>query len=157
MLNPKPKILVTGGAGSGGSYMLEYLVKCHPSADYTALARNEASLKNKNLEGIKNSIQIEYCDLRDFSATQKAIQKIAPDQIYHFASNANVKLSFQEPVQVVSNNIEATLNLFEACRVSSQKTKILLCSTSEVYGQVLPDEIPIRETNAIRPASPYAV
>jgi GDPmannose 4,6-dehydratase/GDP-4-dehydro-6-deoxy-D-mannose reductase len=57
----------------------------------------------------------------------------------------------------MKNNIEGTANLFEAIRLAEIDPVIQLCSTSEVYGQVNPDEVPIKETQAFRPSSPYAV
>jgi len=58
---------------------------------------------------------------------------------------------------VLSNNILGTGNLFEAVRIAKLDPLIQLCSTSEVYGQVQPHEVPIREEQPMRPASPYAV
>lgn len=151
------RVLVTGGAGSGGSYMLEHLLARHPQNNYFVIARNQNSLKSGNLKAIQDKVQLHFADLANFDEVKQIISKIQPDQIYHFASNANVKQSFDEPIMVLQNNINSTVNLFEACRQLNLKPRILMCSTSEVYGQVLPHEVPISENNAIRPASPYAV
>ena len=137
--------------------MLEYLLQQHPESNYVALVRNQTSLRTGNLELIKNRIKIIYCDLENYQELVKCLSDIAPDQVYHFASYANVKESFSNPLKTIHNNINGTAHLFEACRMLEKKPKILLCSTSEVYGQVSPDEVPITEQNAIRPANPYAV
>lgn len=157
MNNDIQRVLVTGGAGSGGSYMLEHLLARQPKNNYFVIARNQKSLQTGNLKAIQDKVQLHFADLANFDEVKKTISEIKPDQIYHFASNANVKQSFDEPIMVLQNNINSTVNLFEACRQLNLKPRILMCSTSEVYGQVLPHEVPISESNAIRPASPYAV
>jgi GDP-4-dehydro-6-deoxy-D-mannose reductase len=151
------RVLVTGGAGSGGSYMLEHLSARHPNYQLFTIARNQDSLKAGNLKSIESKVKIYFADLTDFEAVKKTLQQIQPTQIYHFASNADVRQSFDLPIEVLQNNINCTVNIFEVCRQLNLKPRILMCSTSEVYGQVLPHEVPISENNAIRPASPYAV
>jgi GDP-D-mannose dehydratase len=65
--------------------------------------------------------------------------------------------SYDAPADTIETNIIGTLNLLEAVRKSKTDPVIHICSSSEVYGQVLPEEVPIKETNQLRPASPYAV
>ena len=76
-----------------------------------------------------------------------------PGQIGRLIDNVAV---FVEDIGL-SNNILGTGNLFEAVRIAKLDPLIQLCSTSEVYGQVQPHEVPIREEQPMRPASPYAV
>lgn len=137
--------------------MLEHLLERNPENTYSALVRNSHGASSENLSQIRNKAEIEFCDLVDFDSTSKLIMRLSPDQVYHFASNANVLESFQEPVNILKNNIMGTTHLLEACRLQHNKPRILMCSTSEVYGQVRPSETPIKETNALRPASPYAI
>ncbi len=86
------------------------------------------------------------------------MEGIRPDIIFHLASWANVRESFEDPATFLHNNIIATSNLFETVLLSGQKPTIVLASTSEVYGKVMdPSEVPIKETNPLRPANPYAV
>jgi GDPmannose 4,6-dehydratase/GDP-4-dehydro-6-deoxy-D-mannose reductase len=96
------------------------------------------------------------CDLMDLSATLRAIKEIQPDGIFHFASHANVLLSFSNPIAVVNNNLNSTLNLLEALRILKFFPKIVAASTSEVYGLVQKSDVPIKENLLMRPASPYA-
>lgn len=148
-------ILVTGASGSGGSYLLEELIK--GPGTFFGLARNAEKTQTPVLQKLKSSVQFVYCDLNDFEGLGRLITQVNPDEIYHFASNANVSDSFVQPREILNNNINCALNLFEICRQLNKRPKILLCSTSEVYGQVLAHETPISELNMLRPASPYAV
>jgi GDP-mannose 4,6-dehydratase len=150
------RVLITGISGSGGSYLADYIVQNHPEAQVHGISRWHSASAD-NLRDVRGRIVVHECDLTDFSSTLAALQKTKPDVIFHLASHANVRASFTTPHAVVSNNILGTLNLLEAVRTAALDPMIQLCSTSEVYGRVLPDEVPIRETAPMRPASPYAV
>ena len=76
----------------------------------------------------------------------KQYLKCKPDIIFHMASYANVKASFITPSTVLQNNINGTLSLFESIRQIKQDPIIVMCGTSEVYGQVEPHEVPIKKT-----------
>ena len=94
--------------------------------------------------------------MNDFSSMARCLEISSPDLIFNMASHANVKVSFETPA-VMQNNIFSTANLLEAIRLSKSDCLLVHCSTSEVYGKVSEDEVPIKETTPIRPASPYAV
>jgi len=96
-------------------------------------------------------------DLNDLSAVYTSLKKIKPDIIFHLASHANVRLSFDNPSAILNNNIFSTLNLLEAIKISKINPKIQICSTSEVYGKVDKSFVPIKESCPLNPASPYAV
>jgi GDP-D-mannose dehydratase len=93
----------------------------------------------------------------DFSSILTTLEQSRPDVIFHLAAHANVRASFQTPLSVLNNNIMGTANLFEAIRAAKLNPVFQLCSTSEVYGQVGPQDVPIKEVTALRPSSPYAV
>jgi GDPmannose 4,6-dehydratase/GDP-4-dehydro-6-deoxy-D-mannose reductase len=85
------------------------------------------------------------------------MRKVQPDWIFHLAAQSYVTSSFEAPADTIHTNVIGTTNLLDAVRITEIDPKIHVCSSSEVYGQVTEDEIPIRETNSFRPASPYAV
>lgn len=149
------KILITGVSGSGGSYLAEHIARHHPDVEIHGLSRWHSTTTNKNLLGVK--FNLHECDLTDLSSVFSALQTIKPDAIFHLASHANVKASFITPLAVLNNNIMATANLLEAVRLLKLDPVIQICSTSEVYGQVDPKNVPIKESCPINPASPYAV
>lgn len=151
------KALITGITGSGGSYLADYLVESHPEIEVHGISRWHSTSSNKNISSVKTHIRSHECDLNDFSSLFTVLKETKPDYIFHLASHANVRASFTNPLSVLNNNIMGTANLLEAIRLTGISPIVQLCSTSEVYGQVLPHEVPILETNPIRPSSPYAV
>ncbi|TMG68966.1 MAG: GDP-mannose 4,6-dehydratase, partial [Chloroflexi bacterium] len=76
---------------------------------------------------------------------------------FHLAAQSFVQSSFDEPSATLMNNIQAELNLLEAIRRQDKRIRIQVAGSSEEYGLVHPDEVPMKETNPLRPLSPYAV
>ncbi len=151
------RVLITGIAGSGGSYLAEHIVNNHPRVEVHGVARWHSTTSSQNLAQISDKVFVHESDLNDFSSIFSIIKQVQPDAVFHLASHANVRASFITPHSVLSNNILGTCNLFEAIRLAEINPLIQLCSTSEVYGQVDPQDVPIKEETPLRPASPYAV
>lgn len=149
------RVLITGIAGSAGSYLAEYIGKHQPRVEIHGLAGFRTP--RENLEAIKDKVNVHDGDLMDFPSLLTILERVKPDGIFHLAAYANVRASFTAPSTILRNNILGTCNLFEAIKMSRQNPLIQLCSTSEVYGQVEAKEIPIKEDAPFRPASPYAV
>ncbi|OGM96118.1 MAG: hypothetical protein A3B86_02800 [Candidatus Yanofskybacteria bacterium RIFCSPHIGHO2_02_FULL_38_22b] len=148
------KILITGIHGSGASYLTDFIVANHPECEIHGAGRWHTS---RNLSQTKNEVHVHACDLKDFSSILKVLNAINPDYIFHLASHANVRESFDIPLAVIENNVMGTANFLEAVRTAGITPRIQLCSTSEVYGQVDPKNVPIKEDCPIKPSSPYAV
>lgn len=151
------RVLITGIAGSGGSYLAEYIVNNHPEVKVHGAGRWHATTTNDNLAAIRDRITFHECDLLDFSSVLRVLEKVRPDAIFHLAAHANVRASFETPLSVMNNNVMGTANLFEAIRAAKLDPWIQLCSTSEVYGIVDLKYVPINEETPMRPSSPYAV
>lgn len=149
--------LITGIAGSGGSYLAEYIVQNHPNVALHGIGRWHSTSTSDNLSSIRPNVTVHECDLMDFSSILNTLEQSRPDVIFHLAAHANVRASFQTPLSVLNNNIMGTANLFEAIRAAKINPIFQMCSTSEVYGQVGPEDVPILEETALRPSSPYAV
>ena len=149
------KVLITGVAGSGGSYLAEYISKNHPDVEIHGLSYSRST--RINLEDLRGKIIHHESDLMDFSSVFSTLNKVRPDAIFHLAAYANVRASFHTPNTFLSNNILGTSNLFEAIRAAHLDPIIQLSSTSEVYGQVDPRNVPIKESAPLKPVSPYAV
>ena len=146
------KCLITGITGSGGSYLAEHILSKDNKIKIFGIYR---SIGNKNL--LKNKrIKLFKCDLCDFNKTQKIIKKINPDVIFHLASTANVRDSFNSPRKTIENNNAITLNLLEVIRINKINPLVIICSTSEVYGKINKKDIPIKETKNIGPVNPYS-
>jgi GDP-4-dehydro-6-deoxy-D-mannose reductase len=96
-------------------------------------------------------------DLLNYEDIRLILDEFRPDEIYHLAAQAYVPESFTSPNRTVDMNIKGTINLLEAVKNLGIKPKILLACSSEEYGFVKPEECPIKETNELRPQSPYGV
>ncbi len=151
------KVLITGISGSGGSFLADYIVEHHRNVEVHGIARWHSTSSNKNLQNSKDKVRVHECDLNDFSSILTVLNFVKPDAIFHLASYANVRTSFITPLSVINNNVMGTANLLEAVRLSGIDPVIQICSTSEVYGQVDPKNVPIREDCPLNPTNPYAV
>ncbi len=149
------KAFITGISGSGGSYLADYINENIKDCEVHGISRWHS--RSSLFSNVQKGRKIHEGDLNDISSIINILKKVKPDVIFHLASHANVRLCFITPNAVVNNNINSTLNLLEALRILNQKPVIQICSTSEVYGQVNKNEVPINENNQLRPSSPYAV
>ena len=137
MINRKfKKCLITGITGSGGSYLAEHILQRDKKIKIFGIYRSSGYkniLKNKRIKLFK-------ANLSNYNKTHKLIKKINPDIIFHLASAANVRESFDVPKK---NRINPLI--------------IIIVSTSEVYGKVRKKDTPIKETKNINPVNPYSV
>ena len=151
------RALITGITGSGGSYLADFIVENHPEAEVHGIARWHSTAVPRNLEKLHGKATVHECDLNDFAATLSVLKKVKPDVIFHLASHANVRASFTNPIAVMENNVKSTSNLLEAIRLAEIDPVVQICSTSEVYGQVDPKNVPIKEDCPLNHSKPYAV
>jgi GDP-4-dehydro-6-deoxy-D-mannose reductase len=151
----KDKVLITGIAGSGGSYLAQYLVDHCPDVEVHGISRWHSTTTVDNIRDIRSRITVHESDLLDLSSTIRVIKKVKPTKIFNLASHANVRVCYDEPLAVLNNNIFSTANLLEAIRLESPECMFLQCSTSEVYGNPL--TFPITEEHPMRPLNPYSV
>ena len=150
------RVLITGIAGSGGSYLAEFIAGNCPDVQIHGISRWHSTTQD-NLASLAEQVALHEADLVDLGSVLSVMNEVKPDAIFHLAAHANVRASFTTPNSVLSNNILGTSNLFEAIRLTQLDPIIQLCSTSEVYGQVDPKDVPIGENAPMRPVSPYAV
>lgn len=148
--------LITGVTGSGGSYLAEHVLKKDKKIKIFGLYRSNG-YKNLLEKNSQKRISLFKIDLKNFFNLRKIIKKTKPEVIFHIASNADVRLSFDNPIEITRNNNLITANLLEAVRQLNQNPIIIICSTSEVYGAVTKKDIPIKENQKLAPANPYAV
>jgi GDPmannose 4,6-dehydratase/GDP-4-dehydro-6-deoxy-D-mannose reductase len=105
---------------------------------------------------LRDAVRLHQGELRDLNSLTAVIRRVKPDWIFHLAAQSYVTSSFDAPADTLHTNVIGTTNLLDAVRAAGIDPKIHICSSSEVYGQVTAGEVPIRETNPLRPASPYA-
>ncbi len=148
------KCFITGISGSGGSYLAQYLKRKNKNLKILGTTRRNSFKLKKELQKIA---KIQKLDLTNFSKLEKFLKLNKPDLIYHLASYADVRKSFLKPTQVIENNYKITINLLEAIKKLKINPLIIICSTSEVYGDVKRNQIPIKENLLMQPVSPYAL
>jgi GDPmannose 4,6-dehydratase/GDP-4-dehydro-6-deoxy-D-mannose reductase len=149
------KVLITGITGMVGSHLAEYFLSSFPEIEVHGLVRWRSPLRN--IQKILPRIRLHQGDLRDLNSLVVLLREVRPDRIHHLAAQSYVDMSFIAPADTLNSNIIGTVNLMDAVRIVGISPRIHICSSSEVYGQVLPDEVPIKESTPLRPASPYAV
>jgi GDP-mannose 4,6-dehydratase len=150
------KIFITGVTGFVGSHLCDYIVANHPQVEMHGLVRWR-SPKDNIAHIPSDRLNLHLGDLRDQGSLIRILSEVEPDIIFHLAAQSYVQTSFIAPIDTLETNVIGTTNLLEAVRISKINPTIHICSSSEVYGQVLPEELPIKETCPLRPASPYAV
>lgn len=175
-------ILITGISGFVGAYLAERLIR-EGSNVYGLIRRRADGSTPTNIKnhGIENEITPITGDLTDISSVANAIDKSEPDYIFHLAAQSFVPQSFDNPTDTMENNSKGTNNLLEAMRIKDCDARMVFAGSSEEYGLVFSsqqqydhvikqygsifpdieegqiDELPISETNPLRPMSPYAV
>jgi len=153
------RALVTGITGFAGSHLAELLLAEHPEVEIFGTYRWRSRMENiEHLhEHSGGRVRLVECELRDPSSVRRALEASRPDVIFHLAAQSFVPSSWTGPGDTVVSNVSGQINLFEAIRALDLDPVVQIACSSEEYGMVLPDEVPIRETNPLRPLSPYAV
>ena len=149
------KALITGITGFAGSHLAEYLLAEQSDVEVFGTRRWRSPMEN--LGGVADRVTLIECDLVDYSSVHSLLEQVRPDYIFHLAAQSFVPTSWNAPAASLQNNIIGQTNIFEACRHLSIDPVIQLACSSEEYGLVHPEETPIKETNPLRPLSPYAV
>src|SRR5215213_3786562 len=149
------RALITGITGFAGSHLAEYLLAEHPNVEVFGIYRWRS--RTENIEHVRSRVKLLECDLRDYTSVHAALSASRPDTIFHLAAQSFVPASWSAPNETLTTNLSGQTNLFEAIRALELDPVIQIACSSEQYGLVLPDEVPIKETNPLRPLSPYAV
>lgn len=147
------RVLVTGITGFVGSYFAEYAL----ARGVTVVGSYRWRSQTENIEHFRNRIELVECDLRDTSSVQHLIEAARPDRVIHLAAQSFVGTSWQAPAETFMTNTVSQVNLLEALRRRRPDARFLVIGSSEEYGFVSEEELPITEQNPLRPLSPYAV
>src|SRR5256714_10824336 len=140
------KVLVVGGAGYIGSVCAELLLdEGHAVSIFDNLSEGHRRALDTRAEFIQG-------DLEDRQSIEKALSKQKPEAVMHFAANALVGESMQNPSKYFRNNIGNGVNLLDAM-VSAGVRKLIFSSTCAMFGP--PERVPIDEAAPMRPINPY--
>ena len=147
------RLLITGITGFVGRHMAEFAL-AH-GAEVSGSMRWRS--KTENIDHLRARITLVECDLRDHSSVRNLLEITEPTHVVHLAAQSFVAASWKAPAETLTTNIISQVNLLEAMRGLRISPRFLAVGSSEEYGLVHPDELPIKETNPLRPLSPYAV
>ncbi len=155
------KAFITGITGQDGSYLAELLLE--KNYEVHGLIRRASNFNTNRIEHIytephrKNrKLFLHFGDLSDSSNLNRLLSKIKPDEIYHLGAQSHVRVSFDMPEYTADVTGLGTLRILDAMReVGLNKTKFYQASSSEMFGKAV--EIPLKETSAFHPRSPYGV
>jgi GDP-4-dehydro-6-deoxy-D-mannose reductase len=150
-------VLITGITGFAGSHLAEYILAHHPGVKVHGTVRWRSRMENIAPLVRKGKVTLHEADLKDISSLRKALRASAPDRIFHLAAQSFVPASWKLPSETFTINAVGQINLFESVLAEKLDPRIQIAGSSEEYGMVLPNEVPMKETNPLRPLSPYAV
>jgi GDPmannose 4,6-dehydratase len=156
----KPRALITGITGMVGSHLAEYLV-ANTDWDVYGMCRwrspldNIAALIPRINRG--DRVFLQYGDLRDTLSIIDVVSKVKPDYVFHLAAQSFPKTSFDAPLDTYDTNIQGTERVLDALRKHRPDAVIHVCASSEVFGRVPREKLPISEDCTFHPASPYAI
>lgn len=149
------RVLITGITGFAGSHLADYILENHPDVEVYGIVRWRSRMDN--ILHIQDKIKLFEADLKDMVSLRKCLGDIRPDRIFHLAAQSFVLTSWLCPAETFAINSIGQINLFETVRSLNLDPRIQIAGSSEEYGHVNSDEIPMKETNPLRPLSPYAV
>ena len=159
------KVLITGITGMVGSHLLDYLIDNtdHGEWEIHGMLRWRSPLDNiqrhiwRINEGVAQNIRLHYGDLTDAMSIDKVVSDSKPDIVFHLAAQSYPQVSFTNPLLTLDTNIQGTERLLGALRKHRPDAIIHVCASSEVFGRVSRDKLPINEECSFHPASPYAI
>jgi|TARA_Y100000361_G_scaffold51456_1_gene44991 GDPmannose 4,6-dehydratase len=153
-------VFITGITGMVGSHLADYLLQ---NTDWNIYG---FCRWNDNLENIEHlfpkinsqdRVRLIYGDLNDFPSLMNAIAEACPDYVFHLAAQSYPQTSFVAPLETLETNILGTAKLLEAINKSPYDPVVHVCASSEVFGRVPKEYLPINEEVTFHPASPYAI
>ncbi len=150
------KILITGFSGFVGHHFLQFLYDNHPDTEVYGIDLREPTWNYKIYED-NMKVHFKNVNLLDIDQMRELFTFFRPDYVLHLASFSSVAYSWKYPAESFSNNTDIFLKLATVVRELVPDCRVLSIGSSEEYGNVDPAETPIKETNELRPTSPYAV
>ena len=158
---PKRKALITGITGMVGSHLADFLL-ANTDWDIYGMCRWRSPLDNVehllDRANRKDRLFFVNGDLCDYISLQHVVNEVKPDYVFHLAAQSYPKTSFSSPLQTYDTNILGTERLLEALRFCPGIDPFIhVCSSSEVFGRVSREKLPISEDCSFHPASPYSI
>lgn len=125
------RALVTGADGFVGRHLSEHLIACG------------------------DEVIASETDITDRDAIIEGLRAADAEVVYHLAAQADVGGSWTNPIETLRVNVEGTMNVLDAARLAGCR-RVVAVTSADVYGTVTEADLPLRETQRLRPVSPYA-
>lgn len=152
--------LITGITGFVGSHLADFLLK-NTNWDIYGMCRWRSPLDNVQhlLDRVNKKSRLFFVDgdLCDPMSIRKVVLKVLPDYVFHLAAQSDPKTSFSSPFQTLNTNILGTMRILEEIREAKIDPVVHICSSSEIFGRVSKEKLPIGEDCTIHPVNPYAI
>lgn len=146
------KAFITGISGFVGSHLAEYLLN-----ETDCEVAGTAFGPTDNIAHLEDQLQVYLAELSQLGVVSPILRTARPDIIFHLAAQPLTALSHKDPWHTLETNIRMQLNILEAVRQLDLPCRVLVVGSSEVYGLIHPDELPVSEENPLRPTNPYGV
>lgn len=155
------KALITGVTGMVGSHLTDFLLE-KTDWDIYGMCRWRSPLDNVQhlLDRANKNNRLYFIDgdLNDYVSLQNAVEISRPDYVFHLAAQSYPTTSFSSPLYTLDTNILGTARLLEVLRRTTDIDPVIhVCASSEVFGRVSKEHLPINEERPFHPASPYAI
>jgi len=145
------KVLITGADGFVGRHLAAFLL------EQEGLEVLGLDLRTPGEGGPWNACEYEICDILDRAQVFSHIAGFRPDYVFHLAAQSSVRRSWEDPGLTYKIALTGQANVFDALREADLDARVHVACSSEEYGKVKEEELPIREDHPLRPASPYAL
>ena len=153
-------VLITGITGMVGSHLADYLLENTDWKIYGFCRWNDSLENIEHLSDVinaKDRIELIYGDLNDVASLITTIDKSKPNYVFHLAAQSYPQTSFDAPFETLETNIIGTAKLLDCIHKSKYNPVIRVCASSEEFGRVPKEYLPINEECKFHPASPYAI
>lgn len=149
--------IITGITGQDGAYLASYLLNKHYNVIGVVRNASVANVKNLKYLGVYDKIILIEANLLDLSNIIRILDKNKPDEFYNLAAQSSVSLSFEQPIGTLEFNIVSVANILEAIKIVNPKIKFYQASSSEMFGNVRKENLPVNESFVFHPVSPYGI
>jgi GDPmannose 4,6-dehydratase len=151
------KAIIIGITGQDGAYLAALLLE--KGYKIYGVTRDILDYEEKRLRylGISNEVEIIELSSLDKDRVIKVLKKIDPDEVYNLSSQSSVGYSFVDPFSTINYNILSVLNWLYAIKETNSNIKFYQASSSEMFGNVPVEDLPLKESLLFRPASPYGI
>ncbi|GMA61194.1 GDP-mannose 4,6-dehydratase [Alicyclobacillus fastidiosus] len=147
--------LITGVTGQDGAYLAELLLEKGYQVVGTYRRTSTLDLWRLRHLGIKSKLILESMDVEDLGCQVRLLKKYMPDEVYNFAAQSFVGVSFEQPLLTSTITGLGVTNLLEAIRITKPDTRFYQASTAEMFGKTKTTRQ--NEETAFYPCSPYGV